>query len=210
MSERNLDSELQSSAESSAFNYVVFVDLSFPTGNVRVHNSVGTISFGGNDYLGVGAFGNISAMEETIDLVDNPIQIGLSSITPEIIAAVKTDDIYGRDADIYIGALDQEGELQGTPTNWVSGYMEHSSVLIGEDNSVMIQIQTRAAKLKQRNNKRWTLEEHQVENPGDVFLEFLASLQDSVSVNWGGKEVATGIRYGGSRLDGRERLHRLR
>lgn len=197
MSTRNLDSDLQTSAESASFNYVVFVDLAFPTGNVRVHNSVGTKSFGGNDYLGVGGFGTISAMEESIDLVDNPIQISLSSITPEIINAVRTDDIYGRDADIYLGALDQDGELLGTPTNWISGYMEQAAVQVGEENAVTIQVQTRAAKLKQQNNKRWTIEEHQVEFPGDLFLEFLPSLQEA-QANWGGQIIATGVAQGGS------------
>ena len=83
MSSRALDSDLQNTAESAFFNYVVFVELSFPSGTVRVHNSVGTLSFGGNDYEGVGAFGSISAMEETMDLVDNPVQIGLSSVCRE-------------------------------------------------------------------------------------------------------------------------------
>jgi hypothetical protein len=160
VSERTLDSDLKTGAESPTFNYVIFVELAFPSGTVRVHNSVGTLEFGGNDYLGVGAFGSIEAMEESIDLVDNPVKVTLSSITQEIIDAIQTDDIYNRDADIYLGALNADGELEGTPTNWISGYMEHASLLLGENNGVVIQIQTRAARLKQRNGKRFTLEDH--------------------------------------------------
>ena len=70
--------------------------------------------------------------------------------------------------------------------------MEHSSIVLGEENAVSIQIQTRAARLRLRNNKRWTLEDHQSEFPGDKFLEFLPALQDSVSVNWGGKVIIPG------------------
>ena len=202
MSQRSIDGDLQASAESPDFKYVILVDLAFPSGNVRVHNSVGTYSFGGNDYLGVGAFGSISAMEESIALVDNPIRLGLSSITPEIIAAIQTDDVYGRDADIYLGNL-VDNQLQGTPTNWISGYMEFASLSIGEESGVVIQVQTRAARLKQRNNKRFTLEDHQQEFPGDKFFEFLPALQDSISVNWGGMAVRTGSVGGTTSNDGK-------
>ena len=111
MSQRTIDSTLQTNAESAAFNYVLFVDLAFPNGTVYAHNSVGTISFGGNDYVGVGAFGSIDIMRESVDLVDQPIRVTLSSITPELIDAIKIDDVYGRDANIYIGAMTEDNQL---------------------------------------------------------------------------------------------------
>ena len=191
MSERTLDSDLKASAESSTFNYVIFVSLAFPSGTVRVHNSVGTISFGGNDYLGVGAFGSIDAIQETSDLVNSPVKLTLSSITQEIIDAIKTDDIANRDVDIYLGALNADGELQGTPTNWISGYMEHATLSVGAQNGVMIQVQTRAAKLKQRNNKRFTIEDHQQDHAGDLFFEFLPYVIQA-QIQWGGEKVYTG------------------
>lgn len=192
MSERILDADLRAGAESPTFNYVIFVALAFPSGTVRVHNSVGTITWGGNDWLGVGAFGNIDAMEESIELVDNPILLTLSSITQEIIDAVKVDDIFGRDADVYLGALNDDGELEGTPTNWISGYMETPSLSIGQENAVLIQMQTRAARLKQRNNKRFTIEDHQKDYPGDLFFEYLHYVIDA-KVEWGGERVRSGI-----------------
>ncbi len=205
MSERVLDADLKAGAESPEFNYVMFVELAFPSGTVRCHNSVGTLSFGGNDYLGVGAFGSISPMEETVDMVANPVIVNLSSITQEIIDAIKVDDVFGRDADIYIGSLNDDDELEGTPTNWISGYMEHASVLVGAENGVSIQIQTRAARLRLRNGKRFTIEDHQVDYPGDLFFEFLPDVLEA-QVNVGGQNVNTGGSSGrdagGGRRDG--------
>lgn len=184
MSQRTIDSDVQAAAQSKEFNYVVFARLEFPSGTVRVHNSVGTLSFGGEDYLGVGAFGSIEPMKESIALVDNPVRITLSSITQEIIDAVKTDDIYRRNADIYVGALNPEtGTLTGTPINWISGFMEHASVLIGQKNGVMIQIQTRAGRLRQSNHLRFTLEDHQITYSDDLYFEFLPQVQDA-RVQW--------------------------
>lgn len=185
---RDLDSQLQANATSQVFPYVVLVKLSFPSGTVYVHNGVGTHTFGGNDYLGVGAFGKIELTEETTDLLSSPIRLTLSSITAEIIAAIQNDDIYGRDADIYIGALDADYQLTGTPTNWVSGYMEKAALNIGKDDGISITIQCRAARMGLRNNKRYTKEDHQVDYAGDTFFTLLPFIQEA-EVNWGGQTL---------------------
>jgi len=192
MSERDIDAGLKTAAQSTEFNYFVAVDLAFSSGTVYAHNSIGTITFGGNDYLGVGGLGSIGAMNESSELVDQPISLVLSGISTEIIEAVKVDDVYGRDANIYIGVLNQDGELIGTPTNWVAGYMDTTSVIIGDENKVFIKVQTTAAKLRRKNNSRWTLESHQHVYPGDRFFEFLPYVI-LAQPTWGGDKVRTGF-----------------
>lgn len=197
MSERTVDSNLKTGAESSRFNYVVLVSLDFEGGFVRVHNSIGTLSFGGNDYLGVGAFGTISFLSESIEMVDQPVTLTLSSITTEIIDELKTSKIYGRDAEIFIGSLDDDGRLQGTPDSWIVGHMEHASLIAGSENAVSIKIQTRAARLQSRNNRRWTIEHHQKEFPGDLFFQWLPYVINA-EVIWGGERVRSGYTNEGS------------
>ena len=192
MTERTLDSELKAGAESGVFSYVVLAKLAFPSGTVFIHNGVGTFSFAGDDYLGVGAFGSISVMEDTIDIVGKPISLTLSSIVPEIIDAVTTEQIFGKDADIYIGVLNADGVLQGTPDNWFSGHMEKVVILLGNKDGVKLTLQSRASRVRLRNNKRYTSEDQQDEHPGDLFFEFLPSLMEKV-VNWGGQLLTGGL-----------------
>jgi hypothetical protein len=73
MTERSIDAALKSAAQSAEFGYIVFVALDFPSGYLYVHNGVGTYTFGGNDYLGVGAFGSIDTIEETTSLNSRPV-----------------------------------------------------------------------------------------------------------------------------------------
>jgi hypothetical protein len=208
MPNRVLDANLQAGAESAVFNYIVFIKLDFPSGLVCLHNGVGTYSFGGNDYLGVGAFGTISAIEDTTDLVSKPIQLTLSSISGGIIDAIKTDNVFGRDADIYLGVLNDVGQLLGTPDNWYSGHMEIPSLTLGRDDAIQVSLQSRASRLRLRNNKRYTIEDHQTDYPGDLFFEFLSQLMDA-QVIWGGEKVRTGFinhdPLGGSDGGGRRR-----
>jgi len=206
MSERTLDSNLKDAAESAIFNYIVFAKLAFPSGTVYVHNGVGTYSFGGDDYLGVGAFGGIDGLEDTLKLESAPVNLLLSSIVPEIIDAIKVDDIFGRDADIYLGTIDNHtGKLLGTPDNWYSGHMETAELSLGSDDGLKIRLQSRASRLRLRNNKRYTIEDHQTDHPGDLFLEFLPRLMD-LQVPWGGETVRTG--FADNNDDSRGRFNR--
>jgi hypothetical protein len=192
MTERSIDAALKAAAQSAEFSYVVFVMLDFPSGVLYAHNGVGTYTFGGNDYIGVGAFGGIDVIEETLSLHSRPINVTLSSITQVIIDAILSDDVFGRDADIYLGATNSDGELLATPDNWYSGHMETVEVFLGEENGIKIRLQSRASRLPLRNNKRYTLEEHQRDHAGDLLLEFLPSLMDA-QVTWGGEQVRTGF-----------------
>jgi hypothetical protein len=192
MTDRVVDADLLAGATSPVFHYIVLVKHAFPSGTLYAHNGVGTKSFGGNDYLGVGAFGSISVLEDTVALESKPVTVSMSSITPEIIEVLRNDDVFGRDADVYIGAIDEDGELLGTPDNWYSGHMETVEVAIGDIDGVSIRLQSRASRLRLRNNKRYTLEDHQADHPGDLLLEFLPSLMEA-EVLWGGEKVRTGF-----------------
>lgn len=192
MSERVINADLKTASQSPEFSYVLFIALDFPSGYVRLHNGVGTYTFGGNDYLGVGAFGSIDVIEETSKLNDKPINVMLSSITPEIIDEVKTENIFGRDGDLYVGAITSGGELIADPDNWWSGHMDNVELLLGEENGVKIRLQSRASRLKHKNNKRYTPEEQQRDHAGDLIFEFLTSLKEA-KVVWGGEQVRTGF-----------------
>lgn len=192
MTDRSLGALLQAGAQSSEFNYIVFVALGFPSGTVYAHNGVGTYSFGGNDYIGVGAFGKIDVMEETLDLASKPVRLSLSSVNSSIIDAIKTDDVFGRTANVYLGSISRDGRLQGTPDNWFSGHMETVEINLGQEDGITIQLQSRASRLRLRNNKRYTIEDHQNDYATDLGLEFLPYLIDA-QVTWAGEQVRTGF-----------------
>lgn len=207
MSDRSLDADLEAGATSGVFPYILFVALYLDSGTIRAHNGQGTYTFGGNSYYGVGAYGNIEAMEESVNAVANPVKVTLSTITPELITAVRTDNVYKRAAEIYVGKLDENLELEGTPTLWIDGYIEKKELVLGETNGLAFTVQDDAAKLEQRNNKRYTLEEHQRRFPGDQFLEYLPYVQDAATV-WAGEQVRTGFVNNGSVTGGNTNTRR--
>ena len=64
---------------------VTMVKLGFDT-PAYVHSGIGTISYGGNDYLGVGTYGQISSARESENLGPLSITLTLSGIDSDYIA----------------------------------------------------------------------------------------------------------------------------
>lgn len=193
MTERSIDSNLKASSQSPVHAYVLFVALDFPSGTVRLHNGIGTYRFGGEDYLGVGALGGVDAVEESVELSPPEVNLILSSVDKDIISAVRTDNVYGRQGLVYMGAVDEEGALLGTPDLWIRGRMTKKALILGNENAVSVTVESSSAKFKRRNNKRYTLEDHQADYPGDKFFEFLPYVKDA-RIIWGGEAVRGGTR----------------
>ena len=66
---------------------ITFCKLAFPSGTIYVHNSIGTYTWGGQDWLGVGDFGEISSIEEGLDVSPYKISLTLSGLDATISGA---------------------------------------------------------------------------------------------------------------------------
>lgn len=193
MSERDISSSLKTGAQSAVHAYVVLVDLDFPSGNVRAHNGVGTYKINGDEFLGVGSLGGVEAMEETVELIPPPFKLILSSVDADIMTAVRNDNVYGRQALVYVGELGEDFKLLDTPDLWIRGRMIKKEIVAGENNAVSISIESSAARLSRRNGKRYSLEDHQIDYPGDKFFEFMPYVVDA-KIIWAGEPVRGGQR----------------
>ena len=90
---------------------VTFVKLAFPSGTVYLHNSIGTYTFGGNDYLGVGDLGAISPLEEGADISPYQITLSLSGLDSTIAGAALTEDYYMHAVTVLLGVLNADDAL---------------------------------------------------------------------------------------------------
>ena len=82
---------------------VTFAKLEFPSGTVYVHNSLGSYTWGGHDWLGVGDLGSISQVEEGLDVSPYAITLTLSGLDATISGAALTEDYYLHGVTVYPG-----------------------------------------------------------------------------------------------------------
>lgn len=163
---------------------LTFVMLDFASGIVRVHNGLGTYTWGGNDWIGVGSLGAVSQLEEGADVSPYGITLTLSALDAVVSGAALNEDYFMRPVEIYIGALSAEDVLLNDPLQMWGGHMDVMSVTAGAENDqVTINCESELAAFDRSSNLKYTTQSQQQFYPGDVFFNFLPKI-DGAKIRW--------------------------
>jgi hypothetical protein len=166
---------------------VIFVSLDFPSGIVWVSSLIGTYTWGGFDWLGVGMFGDVSGLEESAELSRKTVQYTLRGVPNDLVAAALSEDYQGRPAKIYIGFLGTTTyQLVADPELLDSGLLDVSGIKLGQTATLTITAESRIAAWSRPVIRRYTDAEQQRRFPGDKGLEFISQAAQKEIV-WGRK-----------------------
>jgi hypothetical protein len=164
---------------------LLFVRLVFASATLRLHLGVGTYSFDSNTFTGVGGLGSISPLEEGLELSPYSITMELWALEPTILAEASAETLFNAGVTIWLGFLDDNGQLVDTPHVIWTGYADHASISLGgERDLVTLVCESELRFLDQANGARFTDEDQQARYSGDVALEYLPQMVDAAIV-WG-------------------------
>lgn len=209
MTDRTLSSEIKSASEGDFFSFIIAAAIEFDGGTVYVHNAVGEYTIGGQTYTGLGDFAFIEPITEGAEVSSYPIKIGLSGIDDalkqsgtDFFNLVTSEDFYGRNVTLHIGAIMADGSLDGTPTEWGTWQMQSPDVQVGAQNLVSVTAESEMAIFDKRNGARYSDADLQDEYSGDLGFEYLERMVNARIV-WRGERanVAGG---GGTRTPRRQ------
>jgi hypothetical protein len=197
---RGLPALVSAAVEASDVALLLFAELDFPSGVVRVHNGLGTYSWGGNDWLGVGTLGEISKVEEGQNTSPYSITLSLSGLDASMVDPALDEKYFMRDVSIYLGVLDSTDSLLATPTSIWNGFMDNMKLSLGANGGDVIQLtaESELARFDKSANYMFTNAQQQKQSSGDLFFNHLHKIQD-VKINWGGKGAGGGV--SGGRID---------
>lgn len=122
---RSIPAGMQAALDSGVFYPVMLVHLDWPDGPIFAHSSVGTITFDGEDWLGVGEFGAISLPEEGGGLAISPASFKLLGVPDEIFDRLD-DPVRNRDVRVLFGCVTERtgNVLVADPVEVFVGYMD--------------------------------------------------------------------------------------
>jgi hypothetical protein len=188
---RNLSSTNQTQVAAAHLHEVVMVKLEFDT-PVYVHSGIGTISYDGNDYLGVGDFGGVSETREAEQLGPAPITLQLSGVDSSLIGEALDSGNYGDVVTIYVGYRQDDGTLYDDPWIVWKGWYENAAISMGtEGNIISVTCQHDLAVLEESDNGRFTDEDQKRRFSGDTGFEYV-HLIPTLKLMWAGGPVASG------------------
>ena len=165
---------------------VTFTKLEFPSGTLYLHNSIGTYTWGGQDWLGTGDLGEISQIEEGADVSPYKITLSLSGLDPDISAAALTEDYYLQPVTVYLGVLDASDDLIADPTIIWEGAMDQMLVTVGAAGGDVISLtaESELARFNKASNLKYTSAQLQNDFAGDLGFDLMADIEGA-KLRWG-------------------------
>ena len=184
---RDIPSLVSTESQKQSVEPALFVELQWASGTVRLWSGIGSKTFGGNTFTGVGTFGGVSPVSESSDGRADGVTLTLSGVPSETIAAVLTDNYQNRPGKIWLGFLDTAGAIVATdPYLLFSGKMDVATIQeSGTTATISVTLENRMIILQQASGRRYTHEDQQIDYPGDLGFEYVAALGQERAVNWG-------------------------
>lgn len=164
---------------------IVFVKFEFDDGTVYVHNAVGTFTWSSQNWTGIGALGDIGAIEDGLDLSPYGVTLQCNALDTTFLNTAVNEEVFNRRITIYLGYLGEDGALVATPQERWSGYMDNISVRLGGEDGLALQCENEFRFFDRANGALFTDEDQQRRYSGDVFFEFQDQLIDA-KLTWGG------------------------
>lgn len=175
---RTLTTEMAATIAAKRKSPFFAIEIRYAADWVRFWTGRGTLTFGGNDYLGTGKFAGVGASEETTDLraVGQNVSLGLdATLLAQTVTALRPH----LPLRIWLGFLDDTGQPIADPIGVFRG---SAGVPSSEDSgaacTLVLSAESRLADAKRPRVIRLTSEDQKTRVPGDEGFAFVPLLQD--------------------------------
>lgn len=166
---------------------VLMVNLDFTSGAFRAHTGVGTITYSGNPYYGLGQVGKITALEEDIEFSASGIKVILSAVDPSLVSVALNTHYQGRTGIVYLALLDEDTMvIEGEPCIIFQGRMDNMNIKMGLEATIELSIENVLRDWDRPRVRRYNNADQQAFYPADKGLEFVGQAAEK-SIYWGGK-----------------------
>ena len=188
----------ETQAAKPATYLVTLCELNFDSGTIRVHDGAGTLSFNGNDYLGIGNYGSFDIVDENIDNVARGLRLTLSGVESGLVSTVMTETYQGRTVTLYLGLLDEDMTFVDDPEELWSGRIDTMSISL-DQNSATISVSCEYRLRKEPVIARYTDTDQRLAFSGDRFFDLTQKIPQ-FKATWGDKPNT--YSYGGGYYPG--------
>jgi hypothetical protein len=159
-----------------------FLQAHFLSGDIFLWSGLGTVTWNGQVWQGVGSLGQISAIQESANVQANNVTFTLSGIPSDLISKAISETRQGYAVQLWFGALGDNNNVIVDPLKCFAGRMDVPTVEETPDtSSISITVENRLVDLQRSRLRRYTHEDQQIDYPGDLGFVYVSGLQ-----NWNG------------------------
>jgi hypothetical protein len=154
----------------------LFAELAFSGGTVRACSWNHNIAWGGYTWLGAGMVSSAGEIEEAAEIRAYGFSLSLSGVPAANISAALNEYYQGRRARLWFGLLSEAHAVDGTPYGPFVYRMNTMDGTLGRNNVLQLTLESRIADLARAKIRRWTLEDQQIDFPGDTYGRHLPEM----------------------------------
>lgn len=163
---------------------IILYEGEFEAGILRLWTGVGELQWNGQTWTGGGIMLGFDTIEETTEIVAAGVNISLSGLASEVVAAALGQARLGKRGTLWLGLLDAAGQVIADPLQIFSGLLDVPSIQRnGASSTINASYESRLVGLTKPNERRYTPEDQKVEFPDDTGFDYVAGLQDA-SLVW--------------------------
>jgi hypothetical protein len=179
-----LSSDNNDVAEQPHFPYVLLASFDFVSGVQRLNSSDRDYIHDSNTYTGLGHMCSISDVEETGDGSPNALTFQLSGVDTSLTTISLAEKYHRRDVALYLGFLDDAGELVDTPYTLWEGYMDTMSIVTDHNiSNIVLVAENRFVMWDRATDWQYTDAHQRLFDPTDAFFNQVNSLMNKV-IKW--------------------------
>lgn len=182
---RGITATVQTEVDKSALSPILLIELMFDTLPLRFWTGFGDLSWDSKTWNGSGDVIKVSPLDETARVEASGVQFQIAGVDTLFTTYALAEDIQGREANVYVGFVDTSGAVLADPVGPFQYLMDTFNISDDPDNVVItLTAESYLASLQRPRPRRYTHEDQQIEFPGDMGLEFVASIQQK-EITWG-------------------------
>jgi hypothetical protein len=182
---RDLTAGMQAEVVKTVLQPRFFFEAQFDSGTLRLWTGIGPITWNGEEWTGAGGLVGISELTESQDLKAVGFTVTLSGISSSIISIALAEDYQGRACNVWVGAMNDAGQIIADPHKINGGRMDVMEIdEAGETCAVAVHVEGRLIDLERPREHRYEHEDQLALYPGDLFFQYGPSIQEKPII-WG-------------------------
>jgi hypothetical protein len=184
MTGRSLTTAASNALAAGHVRAVVFVEMNFPSGFLRVNNSAQSLDWNGSTWLGVGRLGSIDTIGEGLTLEARGLRFAITGIAPEHVAVALGQQYQGRACKVWFAPLDEGYAPVADPALVFSGRLDTMDVELGSTATITVSAESRLADWDRPRVRRYNAEDQSITDPADRGFEFVPQMVEK-QLRWG-------------------------
>lgn len=184
MATRDITVAATTAAEAAQSTLLLFVEMDFSSGFVRVTNAAYDVTWNSLAWQGVGFLGAVREVRETLGIEATALEFSISGVDPANIGIALGEHYQGRSARMWAGFIDA-GAIVISPVLLFVGRMDTMQIQDGETAQITVTAESRLASWSRPKVRRFSDSDQQAEFPGDLGLQYISELASGREIPWG-------------------------